>query len=426
MVCGCAARSGGVSWLSNGGGDGDGLVFSRSTLDACSGFDGVATAWSSSSASLFSPGIHRHSKLRFWWSILGVDMTIDDDNSVYVGGLPYDADEESIRRVFDLYGHVVAVKIVNDHGIGGKCYGFVTFTNPRSAVDAINDMNGRTIDGRVVRVNEVKTRGGRSNFIRESFRRSSERGNRDRGRVRGRDYDHDEDRHWGRNRDRSRDPDQDKERGHDHGRDLDRTRDRSMDRDIDRGQDRDGEVNEQELDKKRDRDRERDRELSGSRDRELQRGNDHHKSGGKDKDQTLKKVNGSDFRGRHDREYSSESSDDDYDEVEKQLKISNQHFEELQKQISEMEDLAEERRQLITNFQEKSQKLEDALTAAKKLSSLRQMQLTKLHRSFLHVKDYNERLKSAEQELQSLVDVTAIEVDVGNDVGGRGQANGNA
>lgn len=36
-------------------------------------------------------------------------------------------------------------QIVNDHGIGGKCYGFVTFTNPRSAVDAINDMNGRVM-----------------------------------------------------------------------------------------------------------------------------------------------------------------------------------------------------------------------------------------------------------------------------------------
>ncbi|KAK9268477.1 hypothetical protein L1049_000228 [Liquidambar formosana] len=74
------------------------------------------------------------------------EMTIDDDNSIYVGGLPYDATDESIRRVFDLYGSIVAVKIINDLGIGGKCYGFVTFTNPRSAIDAINDMNGRTFD----------------------------------------------------------------------------------------------------------------------------------------------------------------------------------------------------------------------------------------------------------------------------------------
>lgn len=53
-----------------------------------------------------------HWKLDLIWLIfVGEDMTIDDDNSVYVGGLPYDADEESIRRVFDLYGHVVAVKV---------------------------------------------------------------------------------------------------------------------------------------------------------------------------------------------------------------------------------------------------------------------------------------------------------------------------
>lgn len=38
-------------------------------------------------------------------------MTIDDDSSIYVGGLPYDATEESVRKVFDIYGAVVAVKV---------------------------------------------------------------------------------------------------------------------------------------------------------------------------------------------------------------------------------------------------------------------------------------------------------------------------
>ncbi|KAA8535032.1 hypothetical protein F0562_030035 [Nyssa sinensis] len=51
-------------------------------------------------------------------------MTIDDDNSVYVGGLPYDASEDHIREVFGLYGSVVAVKIIKDRAVGGKCYGF--------------------------------------------------------------------------------------------------------------------------------------------------------------------------------------------------------------------------------------------------------------------------------------------------------------
>lgn len=38
-------------------------------------------------------------------------MTIADGNSVYVGGLPYDANEDSIRKAFDLYGRVCAVKV---------------------------------------------------------------------------------------------------------------------------------------------------------------------------------------------------------------------------------------------------------------------------------------------------------------------------
>ncbi|XP_052199617.1 glycine-rich RNA-binding protein RZ1A [Diospyros lotus] len=336
-------------------------------------------------------------------------MTIDDENSVYVGGLPYEASEDSLRRVFDLYGHVIAVKIINDRGVGGKCYGFVTFTNPRSAIDAINDMDGRTIGGRVVRVNEVKSRGGRANFIREGFRRNSERGGWDRGRDHDRDYDRDKGRHWDRSKDRSDDHDQDRERGYDRG--HDRTRDHSMDGDRDWDQDKDFEDNQLKHGRKRDRNWEGDDDLDGSQDKEMQRTDNHHKSGDKDKDQTSKKLNGLDFSERNSRELSSESSDDGHDEVQKQLGLSNQQLEELREQISKMEEMAEEKQQLVTKLQEKSQKLEDALTAAKKISSHHRMQLTKLHKSFLHVKDYNERLKNSEQELRLLVDSTTIEVD---------------
>lgn len=38
-------------------------------------------------------------------------MTIDDEKSVYVGGLPYDATEETVRRAFDLYGAVRDVRV---------------------------------------------------------------------------------------------------------------------------------------------------------------------------------------------------------------------------------------------------------------------------------------------------------------------------
>jgi len=36
---------------------------------------------------------------------------MDDGNSVYVGGLPYDITEEAVRRVFSIYGSVLTVKV---------------------------------------------------------------------------------------------------------------------------------------------------------------------------------------------------------------------------------------------------------------------------------------------------------------------------
>lgn len=339
----------------------------------------------------------------------GGEMTIDDDNSIYVGGLPYNATEDSIRKVFNLYGAIVAVKIINERGVGGKCYGFVTFTNPRSAIDAINDMNGRDIDGRIVVVNEVRTRGGRSNFGRESFRRNSERGmDWDRGRDRERDYGHDKDHFRDRNIDRSRDHDRERERGHERARDHDRTRDRFMDRNRD--QDRDMEDNEQEHSRNHDQDWERDRDMDWDQDREMNNTNDHDKSG--DKDEHSKKRNG----GRHSRGLSSDSDGDYHDQVE-EVDRSIQRREELQKEISQMEERLEEKQQLVLDLQKKSLKLEGALTAAKKLSSQRQLQLTKLHRCFLQVKENTERLKSCEQELQTVLGAAMMEIDIVDDVG---------
>ncbi|XP_057968050.1 glycine-rich RNA-binding protein RZ1B isoform X2 [Malania oleifera] len=346
------------------------------------------------------------------WATAG-EMTIDDDSSIYVGGLPYDASEESIRRVFDLYGAVVAVKIINDRGVGGKCYGFVTFTNPRSAVDAINDMNGRTIGGRVVRVNEVNTRGGRSSFSREGFRRNSGRGvDSDRARDRDRDYDHDRDRYRGRNRERSRDRDIDRERGYEHTHDRDRSRDHFVDRDRD--EDRDLEDIEQDHIRNHDHEFERDHDLDGDQDREIDQTSDHDRGADKDKDQHSKKRNGSNFSDQYSREFSSGDSGDYHEQVKEQLEASVQRLEELQKEIPQIEERLGEKRQLVMDLQKEAQKLEDALTGAKKLSSQRQMQLIKLHKCYLQVKDHGERLKSSEQELQSLVDIAMVELDMGD------------
>ncbi|CAK9326610.1 unnamed protein product [Citrullus colocynthis] len=346
-------------------------------------------------------------------------MTVDDDSSIYVGGLPYDATEDSLRRIFDLYGAVVAVKIINDRTTRGKCYGFVTFTNPRSAIDAIKDMDGRTIEGRVVRVNGVKSRGG-GRFGRESNRFDVERDvSWERDRDRGRDYDHDRYRHkgrnndWSRDRDRSREHDLDKERGYGHSQDRDLPKDKLLDRDPELEKTSKDNEKVHDLKLNHDQDWEKDHGEDWSGGGGIDNTDDYDRSLDNDRDQLSRRDNGLTIEGRTARDLSSDSSDDYIHELREQLEMSTERLEELRKEISQIEERSGEKGNLVVELQKKAKKLEDALISAKKRSSFRQMQLTKLHKSFLLVKDYSERLKASEQELQALVESTTIESDVG-------------
>ncbi|XP_065848980.1 uncharacterized protein [Euphorbia lathyris] len=350
-------------------------------------------------------------------------MTVDDDNSIYVGGLPYTATDDTLRRVFGPYGAIIAVKIINDHTTRGKCYGFVTFRNPRSVIDAINDMDGKTVDGRVVRVNEVTTRGGRSNFGRERFRRNLDRGmDSGRGRDRVRDYDRDRDRYREQYSDRSRERDrswdylEDGERQYDLNQNEDRARNGSLDGDQSQGRDLVG--NDREEGKNGDWNCERGRDLQQDQDREMDETNGDHRIVHKETDQQARKKNDSEYNDQESREQSSDSSGNYHVPVKEKLERSVQRRNELKTEISEMERRLSDKQKVVLNLQKKTQMLEDAFITAKKRSSQHKKQLTKLQKCFLQVKEYSERLKSCEEELQSLVNSESATATIDSDSGG--------
>ncbi|KAL9326269.1 hypothetical protein ACSQ67_006914 [Phaseolus vulgaris] len=363
-------------------------------------------------------------------------MTIDDDSSIYVGGLPYDITEETIRTVFNLYGAILDVKvhfsnsffffffqIINDQRSRGKCYCFVTFTNPRSAIDAINDMNGRTIDGRVVKVNGVRSRGGRPNFGRERYyyHNDERNGDWDRGRDRDRDYDHDNSgrdgyrnrsNDWNRDRDRSRDRDQDRDRRFEHMHDYDQDRDPMLDNDWSREDDR----AEDEEHRGDDGDVDRDHNLDFIADRKTDGTSDLDRSFDEDRKDQSRRNNDLNVTNQHSMDLSSESTGAHDDQVEAQLESSTKQLDQLKKEVSQMEEGLEEKKVQVKELQKQSKKLEDALVNAKKNSSYHQMQLMKLRKCFLQVKDCTERLKTSEKELQTLIDTVLLEID-GDGVG---------
>ncbi|KAK7281664.1 hypothetical protein RIF29_09852 [Crotalaria pallida] len=345
-------------------------------------------------------------------------MTMDDECSIYVGGIPYDTTEDTIRTVFNLYGAILDVKIINDQRARGKCYCFVTFTNPRSAFDAIDDMNGRSIDGRVVKVNGVRTRGGRSSFGREHYRRNMERnGDWDHGRGRDRDQDYDNDRTMyrdrnsdrSRERERSRDHDRGRDRGFEHMHDYDQEKDHFLDKDHSRDGDRVD--NRKEHNKGHGQENEGEQNLDLGTWRKIDRMSDPDRSFGEDQNEHSRRSSGLNVTNQHTMDHSSDSNGNRNDQVEDQLESSTQRLDQLKKEVSLLEKGLEEKRLLILELQKKSRKLEDALIGAKKQTSYRQTQLIKLHKCVLQVKDYTERLKASEKELQALVDTTVLESD---------------
>ena len=79
---------------------------------------------------------------------------------LYVGNLPFTADENSIRELFSTSGRSVSeVKLVTDRDTGRpRGFGFVEMGSSEDADGAIRDLNGRDFGGRPLTVNEAKER----------------------------------------------------------------------------------------------------------------------------------------------------------------------------------------------------------------------------------------------------------------------------
>jgi RNA recognition motif-containing protein len=77
---------------------------------------------------------------------------------LYVGNLPYSADEASIRSFFENGGRqVTQVKIVTDRDTGRpRGFAFVEMADANMAQSAINELNGQNLGGRTIVVNEAR------------------------------------------------------------------------------------------------------------------------------------------------------------------------------------------------------------------------------------------------------------------------------
>ena len=85
----------------------------------------------------------------------------DVEYRCFVGGLAWATSDRSLEEAFSQYGEIVDSKIINDRETGrSRGFGFVTFKDEQALRDAIEGMNGQSLDGRNITVNEAQSRSG--------------------------------------------------------------------------------------------------------------------------------------------------------------------------------------------------------------------------------------------------------------------------
>ncbi|MBT6157085.1 MAG: RNA-binding protein [Planctomycetaceae bacterium] len=77
--------------------------------------------------------------------------------NLYIGNLPFSATDDSLRAVFEQFGTVSNVKVISDRMTGrSRGFGFIEMDEGGDA--AIEAMNGKELEGRVLTVNEARPR----------------------------------------------------------------------------------------------------------------------------------------------------------------------------------------------------------------------------------------------------------------------------
>jgi RNA recognition motif-containing protein len=91
-------------------------------------------------------------------------------NKLYVGNLAYSVRDEELQQAFSAYGTVTSAKVMMDRETGrSKGFGFVEMASDAEAQAAINGMNGQSLSGRAVVVNEARPREERPGGFRSPY-----------------------------------------------------------------------------------------------------------------------------------------------------------------------------------------------------------------------------------------------------------------
>jgi RNA recognition motif-containing protein len=81
------------------------------------------------------------------------------NKKLYVGNLPFTITEDELRKLFEEHGAVDRVSVITDRETGRpRGFAFVEMHEDAGATSASRALDGRSVGGRALRVNEATSR----------------------------------------------------------------------------------------------------------------------------------------------------------------------------------------------------------------------------------------------------------------------------
>lgn len=81
---------------------------------------------------------------------------------LFVGGLPFSVDDRELQSMFEAHGTVGSAKVIMDRETGkSRGFGFVEFPTDSEAEAAIKALDGSSLEGRQLKVNQADDKPGR-------------------------------------------------------------------------------------------------------------------------------------------------------------------------------------------------------------------------------------------------------------------------
>ncbi|RLM48741.1 hypothetical protein C2845_PMPSC004508 [Panicum miliaceum] len=93
--------------------------------------------------------------------------------NVYIKNLPSEFTDDDLRQEFAPFGEITSAVVMRHSDGASKCFGFVNFEKPEYAAKAVQKLNGKSMDDKVLYVGRAQKKAERQGELRAKFQQGS-------------------------------------------------------------------------------------------------------------------------------------------------------------------------------------------------------------------------------------------------------------